>query len=81
MRFDSLLPPEAVRDTPRFVLTGRNQLLIEGHKGLLHCEDESISVHIPKGTLMINGTHLSIASLGTQDMIICGNICRLEFLP
>lgn len=81
MRLSAVLPPEAIADIPRAVLTGNKKLLIEGHKGLILCDIDRICIRLPQGRMDVHGSNLTIASLSIDDLIITGTINRLELMP
>ena len=77
MHLLSLAPPETRSDTPRLVLTGREELLIEQHAGLFSYETRCVRVRTGAGLCAVTGENLVIAWFGVRDLLIRGKItCR-----
>ena len=81
MRLHDILPPEAVSGTSRIVLTGNNQILIEGHKGLMRYDAQSISLRLQDGSLHILGDGMTLGILAQNELSVTGRILSLEFQP
>lgn len=70
----SFAPPEARSETPRIVLTGRDEVLIEQHTGLFSYETKCIRVRTKLGLLTVTGENLVISYFGMQDLLIRGTV-------
>lgn len=79
MHLNAILPPEAISNLSRIILTGDNNLLIEQHKGLFSYDESCINVQLAGGMLFINGKSLLISEFSARDICIRGEICSLEF--
>lgn len=60
--------------TPRMILTGREELLIEGHTGLFSYETKCVRVRTEQGLCEITGEGLTIDFFGAEDLLIRGRI-------
>ena len=74
MDIRDLAPPEVRGSAPRLTLTGREEVLIEGHRGLISYETENIRVRSGMGLISVSGKHLTIVYFGTQDLLILGRV-------
>ncbi len=81
MRFHGILPAEATSHALRIVLSGRNALLVEQHRGLMTYDDSCVRLRSENGFITISGQALSISQFGEDDALISGRIDSLEFTP
>ena len=81
MRLHDILPPEAVSGASRIVLNGQEQLLIEGHKGLMRYDAGCVSLRMQDGSLHINGENLMLGIFSQDELTVHGRILSLEFQP
>ncbi|MBR6524834.1 MAG: YabP/YqfC family sporulation protein [Clostridia bacterium] len=73
-----LFPPEAISKTPRIVLTGDQELLIEQHKGLYSYDTDRIRIRTTRGLFTVTGEKLTIVYFGTQDLLISGKVSCMQ---
>ena len=69
-----LLPPETVGKTPRIVLTGDCEPLIEQHRGLYSYDTHLIRVRTNRGLVSVTGEKMTIVYFGARDLLISGRI-------
>ncbi len=74
MRDGSVAPRQVLTDTPRLVLTGREEVLIEQHTGLFSYETACIRVRTRIGLWTVTGAGLVIRYFGAEDLLIRGRI-------
>jgi sporulation protein YqfC len=74
-RFDILALPGA----PRLTLIGSGRLHIERHRGILEYGGEYISVNCGRQILGIFGGALELKSMSAEELLITGDISRIEF--
>lgn len=74
MRLLSFAPPEVRGETPRVVLSGKEEALIEQHTGLFSYDTRCIRVRTKAGLMTVTGENLVIAYFGVQDLLIQGRI-------
>ena len=77
MREYQIAPPHVAGNVPRAVLTGREEVLIEGHTGLFSYETKCIRVRTEAGLWTVEGEGLTIDFFGAQDLLIRGRIADL----
>lgn len=73
------LPKDIILDLPRITLLGDMQMYVENHKGIVEYSQIRIRVKVKNGILRITGKELSIKSIVTDEIIICGSIESIEF--
>ncbi|QZY56550.1 sporulation protein YqfC [Crassaminicella profunda] len=74
------LPKDIMLDLPRITLLGKLQLYIENHKGIIEYSDTRIRVNTKSGVIRITGRELSIKTIVTEEIIICGQVENIEFI-
>lgn len=73
------LPGDAI-GMSRLVATGNNKLLIENHKGVAEYSCEHISINCGSIMLGITGSNLEICAMNRHEIVVGGDIEKLEFL-
>lgn len=74
----SVAPPQVAGNAPRCVITGAEEVLIEGHTGLFSYETERIRVRTEKGLWTVTGRGLIISFFGVRDLLIRGEVTGIE---
>ena len=74
MRLRDVAPAEVLRDTPRIVMTGREEVLVEQHGGLFSYESRCIRLRTRMGLLTVTGEGLYIDHFGPEDLLIRGKV-------
>ena len=72
------LPGEALAGMPRITLTGNRRVHIDCHRGILEYTNELIAVNGGAVILKIHGERLDIASMSAEELLITGDVQRLE---
>ena len=78
MRINQLVPPEIVSGVPRLTLTGRGEVVIQGHTGLISYETDRIRARCGVGVISIAGEKLTIDYFGAEDMLIRGRVDDIQ---
>ena len=78
MKISEIAPPEVGKGAARIILTGREEVVIEGHKGLFSYETERIRVRTEKGLWTVTGRGLIISFFGVRDLLIRGEVTGVE---
>ena len=78
MRLSGIAPEEVRRDTPRIILTGREEVLVEQHGGLFSYESRCIRLRTRMGLLTVTGEGLVISHFGAHDALIRGRVDGLR---
>ena len=74
------LPKEIMLDLPLISITGKEEITIENHKGILAYHEEAIRVGTKAGTLRITGKDLRIKQLTADTLVIIGVLAGVEYL-
>ena len=74
MHFRDMAPPEVAGDAARIILTGREEVLLEGHGGLFSYETKAVRVRTKSGLITVSGDQLVIDHFGPWDMLIRGRV-------
>lgn len=69
---------QAGSDQPRIVITGREEILIEQHRGLFSYETKCIRIRTGAGLITVKGEQMVIAFFGAQDLLIRGQIISVD---
>lgn len=74
------LPEELTQSTPRVTMIGSRELQMENYGAILICEPEEIHVRGGKWILRIAGKGLSIRAMREHELLVTGEIDKLELL-
>ena len=73
------IPGDLVLDAPRLTITGRNELYLENHKGIIEYSTVRMRVNLSRGFLEINGANLEIEALMPDEMKVGGEISSIKY--
>ena len=73
------IPREVTTNTPKIVVTGFDEILIENYKGILEYEDFFVRISTHIGIININGFNLKLNQMSEDDIVISGKIENLDF--
>ncbi|MBQ2680271.1 MAG: sporulation protein YqfC [Firmicutes bacterium] len=74
------LPKEVMFGLPYLTLTGKEEILIENHKGIIWADCSLMKIKSSCGIINITGKCLSIREISPGSIRVSGNIEKLEFL-
>ena len=74
------LPADVLAGLSRVELTGRRELLLERHRGILAYSAESIDINTDGGVLRIRGGELTLLSMTAEELRLGGSIDAVEWL-
>ncbi len=74
------IPADIVLDLPKLTITGRNQMYLENHKGIIEYSATRMRINLTRGFLEINGENLEIQALMPDEMRIIGEIIMVKYL-
>lgn len=63
--------------TYKLTLMGGKELLLEGHKGITHYEENRVEIRVNGGRLKIEGELLFIEEINEEEVLIKGNVTGL----
>lgn len=75
-KFDKLLeiPKEIATSTPRLIINGFEEVLVENYKGVLEYEENFIKIATYIGIVNINGVNLKLNQMKDDTVFIYGQI-------
>ena len=63
----------------RIMMTSREQILIENHRGISEYSPEMITVSGPGGSVTVTGSRLCAEAMNKSQLLIRGQISSVEF--
>jgi sporulation protein YqfC len=72
------LPPDTLSGQARVTLVGSRSVRVESHRGLLEYDTALISVNCGEKILGIYGQNLEILSMNAVELLIRGDVSRIE---
>jgi len=73
------LPKEVALDLPLLMATGRNEINVENYKNLLEFTEAKIRIHTKDGIVIIEGEHLKLRQITTENVLVSGNIFGIKY--
>ena len=73
------IPADIVLDLPKLTITGRNQLYLENHKGIIEYSTSRLRINLSRGYLEINGEKLEIQALMPDEMKVTGEVHSVRY--
>ena len=74
------LPKEITLNLPLITLWGKDEILIENHKGLALAEDFLFKIKSSLGIIEITGKNLYLKEISPDFIRLTGSLEKLEFL-
>jgi len=74
MRLDQFFPKEVISAVPRVTMTGREQVHIEQHRGLVGYEQERVVFRTECGLLTIVGEGMRFEVYSLQEAVLAGKV-------
>lgn len=75
-RFD--MPSKLCLGVPKITISGRSELLIENHRGILSYGTELIQIDCGGSTVSVRGDGLELEAMDKMDMLIKGRLLVIE---
>lgn len=72
------LPADVVRDLPRVVVLGREEVVVSNHRGLAHYAPGRILVRSSVGIVQIEGDALRVVSVSPESVRIAGRVAAVR---
>lgn len=73
------IPAEALTGVTKFTVTGRRQVFIENHKGIINYDENTVTISCEGYRLNIRGDDLRLDGMNRNDMLLTGRILSVEF--
>ena len=74
------LPADGLAGLPRVELTGKQELRMEGHRGILAYGPEEIHISGGKLVLRVKGQGLELRAMNRTELLITGEISAVELV-
>lgn len=71
------IPAEALGEC-RIILSGKNYLSLENHKGLLEYSGDLLRFACPSGIIQVRGRALELAAMDQKSVVVRGEILSVE---
>ena len=68
------IPEEVYSNTPKIIITGFDQMIIENFKSILEYEEFYIRISTYIGVININGYNLNLENMTNDDLKVTGKI-------
>ena len=76
-----IFPREVTSNVPRITLTGREQLYIEQHRGLIDYAPDVIVMRTSCGLMRVTGSGMVFSMYTEAEARVTGEICTVTFDP
>lgn len=73
------LPLSVVSDLSYMEILGNNRVVLDGCKGILDYDDDSVCLSLSKGTVRFSGDGICFRALNCEQAVITGKIYTIEF--
>ena len=68
------IPKEVYINTPKIIVTGFDEMIIENFRGILEYEDYFVRINTYLGVININGFDLKLENMSDEDIKVTGKI-------
>ena len=65
---------------PIVTVTGRGQVHIENHRGLIGYSTEEVSLNAGRLIIRLRGTNLELKDMSDLELIVTGTVSSIEYL-
>jgi len=72
------IPQEVYSNTPKFTITGFEEVIVENYKGILEYEDFFVRISTYVGIVNINGFNLNLETMTNDDIKVNGKIESID---
>lgn len=74
------LPKDLIMDLPKIVMIGNIQMNISNHKGIIEYTREVLRVNSSIGIVKISGSDMELKTILSEEIIVKGNIEKVEII-
>ena len=74
------LPREVLLNLPLITISGKDEILIENHKGIISADETLLKVKSTCGIIKLEGENLYIKEISPDFVKVAGKLEKLEFL-
>jgi len=75
------MPADVVRDLPRIIVLGREEVVVSNHRGLLAYAPDHVSIRSSVGTVDVEGSRLRVAHVTADSVRVLGQVAAVRVLP
>ncbi len=68
------IPQEVYSNTPKIIITGFDEMIVENFKGILEYEEYFVRINTYLGIININGFDLKLENMSDDDIKVIGKI-------
>ena len=72
------LPKDVVLDLPKVIMIGDIQVNISNHKGIIEYTQETLRINTSIGIVKISGKDMELKTILSEEIIVKGNIQKIE---
>ncbi len=72
------MPQEVCSNTPKVIITGFDEMIIENFKGILEYEEFFVRINTHIGIVNINGFNLNLENMTNDDIKVTGKLESIE---
>lgn len=73
-------PGETLLNLPLISITGNEEMVIENFKGIIEYGKGKVRINTSAGVISIEGNELLLKHISGVDLLITGNLKKIEFL-
>lgn len=73
------LPKEVILDVPKIIVTGRKEVTIENHKGIIVFEKELIKINTNSTPISIKGKNFEILYIASSTITVSGYFESIQY--
>ncbi len=74
------LPKDIVLDLPKIIMIGNLELHVSNHKGIIEYTNEILRINSNIGIIRIEGVNLELKTILSEEIIVTGNIEKIEII-
>lgn len=74
------IPDDITMNATRVTMIGKNELLVENHKGIIEYTSDLLRMKVDDGELCISGTNLSLAVIESEQVRVGGTIAAVRYV-
>ena len=74
------IPDDITMNATRVTMIGKNELLVENHKGIIEYTSDLLRMKVDDGELCISGTNLSLAVIESEQVRVGGTIAAGRYV-
>jgi sporulation protein YqfC len=73
------IPKELILDTPKIIVTGDREIIIENYKGIISFQKNEMKINSRVGVIKIEGSNFEILYIGGDTITISGEFKAIVY--